>query len=86
MFALILKSNESNPDYWICYQLSKEIEDIRNLNCYGSGNLYLSKEDYEAQLLEDLVRIPSCRTGDEAEFAIYQFVTPINLSNQFQFS
>ena len=86
MLALILRSDEQNPNYWICYQLSNTIEEIRGINCYSSENLYLPKEDYEAQLLEDLIRIPSCRTGDKADFAIYQFRTPIRLSNQFQFS
>ena len=82
-YALILKSHETNSRYWICYQLSNDLDQIRNLNCYHSETLALPKEDYDAILIENLVTINSCRTGNESEFAIYGFTTPINNLKQF---
>ena len=86
MYALILKSDEDHPTDWICYQLSYEREEIEDLRCYSPENLYLPKDEYDAEKVEELFNIESCRTGDVSEFAVYEIMTPINLSHKFQFT
>ena len=86
MYALILKSDENNSRYWICYQLSYSLTEIKNLQCFTPERISLPKSDYSAQLIEELVSIKSCRTGNVSRFAIYSIEEPINLSSKFKFN
>lgn len=85
-YALILKTQESHTKYWICYQLSEKLEDIMDISCYRSETLALPKEEYEGHLVKDLIDVPSCRTGNKSEFAIYGFSNSISQLTQFNFA
>jgi len=82
-YALILKSSESHTKYWICYHLTENPEDFEDISCYRSETLALPKNQYKAHLIENLVKIKNCISGNYSDFAIYGFTTPINQLSQF---
>lgn len=86
MYALILKSDQNNPNYWICYQIANDLTQVESVNCYSPVNVFLPKENYEAELVKEFLSIPSCRTGANSEFSIYKFEDLSQLKNQFNFS